>query len=286
MRINNSIYKCLDKASIQNTIRLILSSPKHKIIVITEGIEDIQLLVSLFNMDEVAIFESYSGKEGVKEIVGAFDDGSEILGIVDKDYESISSVRNVFYYDYCNAEMMLIGDDKFYEHIIFKSTLKSFNFIELRNKVLSDLLEFSAIRKLNEENHWGINLCKVPVVLAIRNSNGDVLQSLILHINRKNLENPINLSDDRGMMIREEIYKLRFVNSLEYVNGHDFLKLLCDKIKELFSSDKNLLKRNGDDYGHDLRIGYNINYFKKTQLYNALTEYEKDTGTHILVSLP
>ena len=64
------------------------------------------------------------------------------------------------------------------------------------------------------------------------------------------------------------------------------MKLLCDKIKELFSSDKNLLKRNGDDYGHDLRIGYNINYFKKTQLYNALTEYEKDTGTHILVSLP
>jgi hypothetical protein len=281
----NSIYGKLDKFNAINSIHLLLSDPKHrnKAVVLLEGQDDISIFCTLLDLEDIFMFESYSGKNGVKEILEEFSSNQNVIGILDRDYEVAETSSKLFYCDHCNAEMMMISDDDFYSFTLYKALNIKSDFIEQRAHILNKLIELAAIRKLNELNSWGLSFNKLSVSECTRNTMGSTLDTLIYFLNRKNQLNPINLNDHRGDIIKREIDKLKNLNLYDYVNGHDFMQLLCYEMKASFSSNNRISRMNYSEFATYFRLGYSLDYFKKTLLYGKLKEYGLNNALKIVL---
>ena len=99
----NSIRTNLSKDTTISEIKLLLSADREKIkkIVVVEGEDDIIFLSRFFNKD-VILFESFSGKQGVEEIINTREICDfRVIGIRDKDYCNGHSNKRRFFYDRC-----------------------------------------------------------------------------------------------------------------------------------------------------------------------------------------
>lgn len=86
---SNSIRTNISKEDIISDIKLTKSADLNKeyVYLVVEGPDDIKFMAK-FLSDNVFLYESYSGKDGVEEIVTYFNT-QEVIGIRDKDYQLI-----------------------------------------------------------------------------------------------------------------------------------------------------------------------------------------------------
>lgn len=268
----NSIRSNLNKEDIIADIRLTLSADlKHqKIVVVVEGEDDIVFLKSKFRPN-VDIYESYSGKCGVKEIVTHFSN-NRVIGICDRDYDQQSQCPQLFWYDFSCLEMMLISNDVVFAQVCDTYYHGEFKSAEVRFKVLSDLKWLSCCRKLSAEKGWNIRFNGISISKTFNQETEKLdISALISQLSKSN--SGFKEDQERLQVINAECDKDHLMEQYFFITqGHDFLhyfhaccisrhhtKRKLPGVNELFRS---------------LVCTYRKEDFMNSTLYRELSEYE------------
>lgn len=270
----------MDKDSIINQITGTLNYPNNKTsFVVVEGEDDIAFLNDKLSSG-AEIVESFGGKDGVKEIVGFFQK-KQVIGVCDRDYEQFSNNSNIFYYDYCCLEMMLIANDEVMGQLRGEYYRGSLSAQQLREKILLELKWLSVFRKLNSQNNWNVKFgshSQFPVSNIIDDSKKFQLNEAENVINQRNnnyiVNHPIEYAQVQ-LAWRNDPRDL--VSLLQITQGHDFVK--CFKC---FCSNNGRKEPASDSVEHSLRCAYRMSDFQQTQLYSELKTYENQTNLCIL----
>ncbi len=284
---NNSITKYTNtKQHLLNTIKLKLNADisRSKPVILVEGNDDSKFIKTFID-DECCIFESYSGKEGVKEILedSKLKKDKRVIGICDKDYDDICEIKNnkLFYYDYCCLEMMLIANNNLNKRICDEFYEGNRTATEVRLELLKKLFCISNLRNFNSKNlkeykyEDGINFKGIRFCNTLnKNQNfcADLFYKELIKINP-----PIHKSyiDENFKNIKPLSDTLDYY--LNITNGHDYIfcfQTLCNHNK------KSHIKINS--IASCLRVGFSFKKFKETNLYTSLKDYEQNKDIIIL----
>lgn len=262
----NSIKSNLTKDTIISDIKLLLGADinKKNVYIVVEGEDDIKFFRK-FCKDNVTIYESFSGKNGVEEIVDSKElCDSRVIGIRDKDYCKNAKNNRIFFYDRCCLEMMIVGFDESFNSIYCEFYKGKIEANKLKEHILTELYKVSKIRKYNEEYNKGINF------------NGLSFSSLINNEDKLDEEKFIEklkvLNSGKSIDFINSIIDLGNVNTndlLDITNGHDFIfffKVLCDK-----NCNKNSV--NDKQISSVLRGSFNNEFLQRTTLYKTINDY-------------
>ena len=273
----DSIRRNLKQEDIISEIRLLCGEDYNKVktFVIVEGDDDLRFIKNKFN-DNTYGFESFSGCDGVEEIVNFFQSDKRIIGIRDKDYSSLTSGDNkIFLYDYHSLEIMLAMNDESFESICSEFYCGDEKVFDLRKKVFQKLKYISCFREKNSSEGWEFITENISIDELYRKSELNCNEEIIKEINRPSKNN----YDSEKQSIVEEHY--HFVTDLKLITrGHDFselFKVICNTSgieKNIKSKDVELV----------LRASFTLESFKRTNLFKSLSEYEKSYGLNFLVS--
>ena len=267
-----SIKKYLDKETAIAELRLLLSHPKSKNLtyVVVEGTDD-SLLMKKFFYEDVQIIESYSGCQGVKNIVlRVFTDKNNVIGICDMDYNKDDVYQKIFFYDYSTWEIMVLSNHDIFDSLCceyYKGELPS---KELYLEVFERLKIISLIREENHKHEYGINFIvfRYPSLLDAVYWNGEILE-VLCQGNTVDISKCIEDSQERC-----SCEKWLLEDYLNNTNGHDFLYLL----KAIFQSSNKKLQLNDKMLSSIVRCLYTMEYFKESKLYTDLKSYEEKNG--------
>lgn len=263
----NSIRAQLDPATTISEIRLMLSQNANCVCVVVEGDNDEKLFCQLLTPN-VEMFQSYSGKAGVDDIVkNQYVHSKRVIGIRDKDYGQHPSCDRVFFCDYSCAEMMIVSSDSCFRKTYVNTYLMGpYSYDQLRFHILSCLEKLSIIRMLNEKHHWGIILSGINPGRHYDSNQLTMDASIINEINNKNQSNKIDAYREGQCNSQSKCTTLQ--DYLEITNGHDFiqvLRLICEK---------NHQKHSIKEIEIALRSSFSDDAFRRTSLYAQLTSYQ------------
>ena len=258
----NSIRTNLSREDIISDIKLTKSADinKEHVYIIVEGQDDIKAM-SKFFCDTVFLYESYSGKEGVEDIVTFFNI-EEVIGIRDKDYQLAKKSQYIFYYDYCCLEMMMIFSDYVFQNLCTEFYRGKFLFSDLRLKILKELKEVSILRKYNEQNSWGINFHVIKPSKFWRPKTMDIDYS--------QLYNSLSLIPkkgfDKNLIDADMKITWNYNDYLSNTQGHDYFSIFAS----VCSVKKGV---NQENISAAARVCYNMTEFKKTVLFQDLNNH-------------
>lgn len=267
---SNSIKDNLSKEDMISDIILCLGADVHEedIYLVVEGEDDIKFLRS-FLADNVYIYESYDGKNGVEFIVGErFATNNRVIGIRDQDYQVVPISNKIFYYDYSCMEMMIIKNDAIFKKLYAEYYRGKIADTQLKMKILRELKYLSVIRMYNEREKWGKTIRGISIRNAWNRNEQKMDNQVIL--NRINQINNGFFKNNILQIIEQEYEReWREEEFFCYTQGHDFFTLyavICDqyrnkgiKYNEIEASGRCIF-REGD--------------FVNTRLYDKLNEYE------------
>lgn len=243
-----------------------------KAFIVVEGIDDVNFFKNKVS-ENVEVIESFSGKEGVKEILFACLDDC-IIGICDIDYDKGYKQNRLFYYDYSCLEVMMIMNNDVFRQVMSEIYLGDLDYLSLRNKLFSDLKWFSLLRKYNFENDLTIRFdgIKMSNCYDIKNSCFDITKAL----KEINKTNPTLLSEDRRIftLITKELDKVEN-DELPYItNGHDIFGYF-----HCLAENKKIKSKNISQL---FRCAYRNRDLYETKLYRELKKYEKDHKVNLI----
>ncbi len=268
----NSIKSNLTKETIISEIKLLSGTKNNedKVYIIVEGEDDIKFLKKFLKAN-VIIYESFSGKKGVEEIINSKEiHNSRVIGIIDRDYSEKSKDNRIFFYDRCCMEMMLIGFDEVFECIYHEFYNGEIEVKKLRNHILKELYKLSRIRKYNEKYIKGINFKGLSFNNIINYENKIDEEKFIESIRKINPNKSLDFIEKIEKLNNIEIDEL-----LNITNGHDFIyffKALCNKT----------IKNKGIKYkeiSSVLRGVFNNQLLKSTKLYLNINNYFENKNT-------
>jgi hypothetical protein len=259
----------LTKDSIISDIKLLLGADinKENVYVVVEGDDDIKFLRRYLNSN-VTIYESFSGKNGVEEIVNsAIIFNSRVIGIRDKDYCNDFKNKKIFFYDRCCLEMMIAEVDEAFNGIYYEFYNGEMEPHKLKEHILNELFTVSQLRKYNEENKMEINFKGISFQSMIDDESKINEDKFIEQIKKLNSGKPINFID----IINKSSYQ-NTDNMLDITNGHDFIllfKAFCDKRCRGNSA-------NEKQISSVLRGSFSEEFLKETTLYENISNYFDD----------
>ena len=258
---NNSIKKHLTKDSIISDIKLLLGADinKENVYVVVEGDDDIKFLRRYLNSN-IMIYESFSGKNGVEEIVQSETiRSSRVIGIRDKDYCNDDKGKKIFFYDRCCLEMMITEFDKAFNGIYCEFYNGEMEPDKLKEHILTELFLVSQVRKYNEENKIGINFKGLSFQSIIDDKFKIDTEKFIDQLRKLNSGKQIDFTS-----IIENTD-----NKLDITNGHDFI-LLFKVISDKGCSKKSVNEKNISSV---LRSSFSEEFLKETTLYKSVSDY-------------
>lgn len=277
----NSIKEILTKEDIIADIRMTLAADFNRVksVVIVEGDDDITFFNGKLSSN-VDLYESYSGKKGVEEIVDTFPD-ERVVGICDRDYGPVSNNPRIFYYDYCCLEMMLIANNDSFRNYCYGYYRGKKDPLRLRTELLEDLAFLSLYRKLNEQNNWGINFrglnfsqgfdeinCKISIpsiVAQIKKINTSNSEQIRIQLSAIGLEKQL-LSSESDYLLITQGYD--FINSLHQICLHSTpRKNGSPPAREMYRS---------------LVCSYRIDDLHRTIFYSQIAAYQDSTSRKII----
>lgn len=278
--VTNSIRDNLSKEDIITEIKLSLGYDvrRENTFLIVEGSDDLKFLKNFVNK-KVTLFESFSGKEGIKEIIQEhFISDSQVIGVRDRDYQYNSIHSNIFYYDYCCMEMMLINNNESFESIYHEYYSDNLPPNELRALLLKELQYISLIRKNNEVNGWGIKIDGISINDSYDKRNNTILiTKIISKLNEMN-SNFFQVNKDKQLQIdAENEINLNLEELLLITQGHDFLMLfsaLCQQPTGRTTGYKNIAA--------SLRCACRKTDFISSTLYTQLAVHESQYALKIV----
>lgn len=272
---------------------------KHEIGVLVEAKSNEHFFAKFFQED--CIFFGFKGWEGVTQTLEinqkAKIDG--IIGIIDADFrrieKNIPSINNLFLTDYHDTEMMLI-ESSAWEQVIKHfadiakpktggdSKLRAFEKKQeqsLKELILNLAKEIAYYRLLVEREKYPL---KFRILKKSRYNYLDYHKFIdvkTLQLNIKKLEQTIeNKSSKHSFLQSTDIQKkLSLIRGevfdiLELCNGHDVLNILSLALERAISNLASSKKVSGEDLEERLIIAYRLDDFQKTNLYQALVNWE------------
>ncbi len=275
---NNSIRSNLSKEDIISDISLCIGADiyRENIYLLVEGEDDISLIHPYLS-DNVLLYESYDGKNGVESIVNErFADNLRVIGIRDKDYQSEPSSNKIFFYDYGCMEMMLISNDEIFDNLCFEYYRGGRSSTILREEILVQLKYLSIIRMLNEKESWGITIKGISINNAWNSSEEKIDNDVI--ISRLIAINPNGIAQDKLRRVEQD-YVVEWSKN-DYFNntqGHDF--------STLFATICNQYKKKGIKYTEveaSARCIFRWSDFARTNLCHKINEYSVANSLDIM----
>ncbi|OOM74465.1 hypothetical protein CLPUN_39180 [Clostridium puniceum] len=272
----NSIRDNLSKGEIISEIRLSLTHEimRNYIFIVVEGKDDIKFWKK-FISDNVILFESFSGKEGIKEIViDFFKNNKRILGIRDKDYDNSAEEGNILCYDSCCLEIMLADNDNTFKKIFDEYYFGPLNALEFKELLLRQLKFISLVRKYSTEDCMNLKLNGISINNAFNLSKKEIDNNMIIEqINRHNA-NYFTLNEDKLEKIKSKHCKeVSCKKLLEITQGHDFLITFAIYSNIYFS--KHI---KDSDISASLRCSYQENSLIETNIYSKIKKYENENN--------
>ncbi len=276
----NSIRCNMDKDAITADIRMTLGADfnRQKVIVVVEGQDDIEFLNGKLS-NNVDMYESFSGIEGVKEIVSKFSE-KRVLGICDKDYSVPDPTVNIVYYDYSCLEMMLVSNVE-----VFKSFVDNFYYgretaENILMKILTNLKWLSIFRKLNSENSWGIRFKGVSIAAACVGTDStisvEILLQKLMQINQDLITSHREYLTAVSNACRKELSVDTYLNITQ---GHDFIDYF-HKIAQESSPIRRTVRK--DSLFSGLCCAFRETDFKATQFYRYLKDYAETNSIQLV----
>lgn len=280
---NNSIKSNLAKEDIISDIRLTLGADIEKkfVYIVVEGEDDIKFLRSELN-ENVYLYESYDGKNGVDVIAGeVFRTNNRVIGIRDRDYSDfILGTNQVFAYDNSCMEMMFLEDDTALGKICCEFYSGAMSNEDLRNYILSELCFLSCVRKLNEKKNWELILKGISISNAFDKLTQKIctmkLKAEISKANSSKFDH-VKCSEVES----EVIVQSATGNYLLITQGHDFANLFATICNYIKSKSRGISGKNVEEC---LRCSYKHDSFEKTKLYEMLVDHQKNININFLVT--
>ena len=235
-----------------------------KVFLLVEGSSDILFLKKFLN-ENVDVLESFSGKQGVREIIEYFLDDNldnKVFGICDRDYDYTYQNKHIFYYDYSTLEIMIIHNDHVFKNITMEYYHGYKSFEELRIYILKELSWLSAFRKYSFDKNLNINFTGLSIA--------EVLEDGVF-INEKALEK-LNRINNKDLSIYNEFLQVAtddITNLYNITQGHDFIKAF-----QKLCQDKNSKTPNVNTMESIFRCSFRIEDLTQTQLYKEMNERE------------
>lgn len=277
----NSIRDNLTKEEIISDIRLSLSHDimHERTFLVVEGKDDLKFWKK-FKSNKVTVFESFSGKNGIKEIVvDIFHNNKRVVGIRDRDYDSISASENVLYYDLCCLEIMMISNDKVVKEILNEYYLGELNLRELIELLLKQLKYISLMRRFSSRENLKLKFTGISLNNAFDKENKKIIYDELLNQINKQNKDYFNKNIDKLQEFNDEIREeLSSEQLLNITQGHDFLTLFaihCNLYTNKDINDTNL--------SSSLRCSYRKDEFAETNLYSKIKKYELDNNLEIIL---
>lgn len=267
---NNSIRTNLSKEDIISDIRMTLGADflREECILVVEGEDDLTFFTGKLS-SKAYMYESFSGKPGVKEIVEFFTD-NRVLGIQDRDYQVSPDHTFIHFYDYNCLEMMIVSDDSAFENFCNSYYQGQYTPLDLRRIIMQDLAPLSAYRKLNDHNGWGINFNGVNFGSLCNTSTGRLDYTLLEQ--RIKQINPSRVAEISSQM-QTAHSQASSLSSLEdlftITRGHDFLHYfhcLCEH-----SNVRRIHLPKASELGRPLLCTYRLSDFRDSTLYQEIT---------------
>ncbi|MCI2779918.1 DUF4435 domain-containing protein [Clostridium perfringens] len=267
---NNSIRDTITENDIISEIKLFLSANEKRKVIIVEGQDDYKFFRK-FIKNDVLLKESFNGKKGVISVKKFFKKKSNVIGIVDKDYDKILDDKGIFYYDFSSMEMMISSNIECFKNICCECYPKEVNIEEFREEILNRLIKISLLRRYNAQHKLEININEIPIHNILLENNDICKMKLLRMADYKNKGNELwkQNKDTISKYIQEYSKRQYTLEELLYITrGHDFVCMLnvyCSKIK-------------GKDWGIDtmqgfLRCSFTLGHLKNTKMWTSLEEY-------------
>lgn len=176
----NSIRTNLSKDSTISEIRLCKSADiTHKWVhLIVEGPDDIRFF-RCNTSEKVILYESYSGKKGVIEIVSHFSTNN-VIGICDRDYDTEDPPDRIFFYDRSCLETMLVADYKTFEKTCCILYPNVSDCVNVQTRIFESLRWLSLFRKINAREGFNINFRSISIERAYKEQDGRLDISVLL----------------------------------------------------------------------------------------------------------
>lgn len=264
---SNSVKASLSKEDIISDIILMqgvktLPSP---VFLIVEGRDDIRFFLHRIG-ENVNLYESYSGCQGVREIVKFFS-AENVIGICDRDYDRSCTDERVFLNDYSCLEMMMISNNKSFESVCANCYMGKTTPENLRFQILSDLKVISFLRKINFDDKLGINFNRISISSLYNKQKKGIDTAKIKTVLNCNI-----LVDKRLEIDRLNAEFTTYEHFLYITNGHDFMSYL----QLLFEADRppNSRSLSVDMLFVLFSTAFRNEDFASTSLYKSLKKFE------------
>ncbi len=276
----NSIKTNLTKDDIISEIRLCLGADikREYTFVLVEGEDDIKFCKKNLSK-KVTLFASFSGKEGIKEIIQEhFNTNPRVIGIKDQDYEIAPEQGNIFCYDYCCMEMMLVKNEYAFNSIYEEFYSGELSSNELRYVLLKQLKYISFIRKNNEVQHLNLKINGISLSNAFDQLTKNIDNSTIISKLNDMNEHFFEINEDKLSQINAQYNtELDLEELLSITQGHDFITLF-----NIFCKRKRGSNVNDKTISSGLRCAYRKIDFMSTLLCSKLREHEDKYNLRIV----
>ena len=272
----NSIRTNLNKESIISEIRLFRSADsQHQFThIVVEGTDDIRFLQ--YNVSkQVNLYESFSGKLGVLEIVNSFN-SADVIGICDRDYDSNDPPAHIFYYDYSCLETMMLSSFDSFEKMCTTLYLHITNAQQIYHNMFFQIRWLGALRKINYQNRLGISFLCIAMPEVFDKSkkvlNLPKMISCIRLANRDIFSSNPQIIRLAGMEVKKI---LNTEDNLWISNGHDALQMLqclCETAQSP-RYNENVIRTS-------LILSYD---FRSSTLFSLLMHYQTENNLKIVI---
>jgi len=292
----------------------------YKPTVLVEGLNDVNLIKSLFNAGDTdsdrinVLSPKIRGNNNKKQIIikvlehifNNFPYRRRInyIGIVDSDFNRICKnmkrLNNLFYTDKHDFDAQIFSSNafkKFLQH--FFQEPSNLNMDEIRDSCLELAKEFGyfllALYKIG--NHQLKELLR-PIENHIDSNHN----KYILKVNKiKNILKNLSEKEQKEIERLITLYKRRNIDPYLIANGHDLVRVLAklilfrafnlimkglddDLIKRYLNNERDKLKFIAE-LENKLRVCYEFQFFSETELYEKIISYQNRFGVEFIKKL-
>jgi len=260
-----------------NELRLDISHPNSQGInfIFVEGQSDIRLFRKLFDMEKCKVERIPGGNPKLEECVTTLVPiHSLILGIRDSDFIRLEGDsydhESIFLTDFHDIEMTILNTEHGLNALIseYSSTPKSKHF-ELRDQIIESISLASCLKWLNYKEDLRLSFKpSFQNLISFVNFEVDIDQYVLWVLSKS----PNARINDKDVLV-EKVRELKQSNPdpFQLTNGHDLMNTFAKYFREEVGGNR---KVSGEILESLLRVAYDLESFKETELYGNLKEWE------------
>ncbi|EHK89966.1 DUF4435 domain-containing protein [Aggregatibacter actinomycetemcomitans] len=262
-----------------NEILLKSKSPQYRnrFFVLVEGCTDIRFFNKHFSYQTVSFESVLSGKPEVEKSINyLIDNGlTKVFGVCDADFDHIErkEYNNIYLTDFHDLEMFFIESNCL--HKIFCEYLTNKNesdYDKVKEDIIKVCYKIGIIRFLNfREQAMKLNFKGMNFGEFIEFIDSKIefdIHKFVQFILNRSKNTPREYTKEYIISKYQELTNVSF-DYRHLCNGHDFVNILAIVIRDM-SGKTNI---NQERLEENMRIGYELECFRETILYNRISSH-------------